>query len=195
MNIHKITAEQILPLDVYGQQRDALRMAILPVKARRRIAIGPDCTAYFENAETMLHQVHEMLWIEKGGEGQLADELAAYNPLIPQGRELVATVMFEIDDPVRRKAVLGKLGGVEHNIFIEIDGKRVATRPEVDVDRTTTEGKASSIHFVHFDFSPEQIMAFRQPSARVVIGVDHADYGHMAVMPEAMRQELGRDFG
>ena len=195
MNIHKITAEQILPLDVYGRERDARRMAILPVKARRRIAIGPDCTAYFENAETMLHQVHEMLWIEKGGEGQLADELAAYNPLIPQGRELVATVMFEIDDPVRRKALLGKLGGVEHNIFIEIDGKRVSTRPEVDVDRTTTEGKASSIHFVHFDFTPEQVMAFRQPSARVVIGVDHAAYGHMAVMPEAMRQELGRDFG
>ncbi len=78
----------------------------MEAKRHRRLEVGPDCTFYFENFETMWNQVHEMLFIEKGGEAQIADELSAYNPLVPKGRELVATVMFEIDDPVRRAAFL-----------------------------------------------------------------------------------------
>ena len=100
------------------RQRAERRKHISEIKRNRRLEVGPFATFYFEFYETMLHQVQEMLFIEKGGEAQLADELAAYNPLIPQGSELVATVMFEIDDPIRRGRVLATLGGVEDRAFI-----------------------------------------------------------------------------
>ena len=99
--------------------------ACAEIKKDRRLEVGPFATFYFECYDTMLHQVQEMLFIEKGGEEQIEDELAAYNPLIPQGSELVATVMFEIDDPVRRARVLGMLGGVEDKAFIRVGGDTI----------------------------------------------------------------------
>ncbi len=95
--------------------------------------VGPVCSFYFENYETMWHQIHEMLFIEKGGEAQIPDQLEAYNPLIPKGRERVATVMFEIDDPVRRRSLLARLGGVEETAFIKFGGHRIAGLAEEDV--------------------------------------------------------------
>ena len=141
----------------------------------------------------MWHQIHEMLYIEKGGGEQIADELAAYNPLIPQGRELVATVMFEIDDPRRRAAFLSKLGGVEETMFIEVAGEKIMSKPEADVDRTTADGKASSVQFVHFPMSEAAATAFKTPGTRAVLGISHVDYGHMAVIPEPIRAALARD--
>ncbi len=135
-----------------------------------------------------------MLFIEKGGEAQIADELSAYNPLVPKGRELVATVMFEIDDPVRRAAFLAKLGGVEETAFLRLAGETIQGVPEADVDRTSAQGKASSVQFIHFPFSDEQAEAFRRPGAEVVVGFGHPQYGHMAVLPEAVRQALAEDF-
>ena len=164
------------------------------MKRRRRMEVGPFATFYFESFDTMLQQIQEMLYIEKGGEAQLADELAAYNPLIPQGSELVATVMFEIDDEVRRAAVLGRLGGVEETAFIRVAGERVIGVPEEDVDRTNAAGKASSVQFVHFPFSAAQIAAFRDPANEIVVGFSHENYAHMAVMPEAVRAALATDF-
>ena len=142
----------------------------------------------------MLQQVQEMLHIEKGGEAQIADELHAYNPLIPKGHELVATVMFEIDDPVRRANVLARLGGVEDTMFIKIGDDKIMGQAEADQDRTNEQGKASSVQFVHFDFTLAQIARFRTSGQMVVIGLEHANYGHMAVMPDAMRVELAGDF-
>jgi hypothetical protein len=142
----------------------------------------------------MLHQVHEMLFIEKGGPEQIPDELAAYNPLIPQGSELVATVMFEIDDPLRRARVLGMLGGVENHAFIRVGAEQVRGVPEGDQERSRDDGKASAVQFVRFSFAPSQIAAFRSGSGDVVVGFDHPNYGHMAVMPQAVRDVLGRDF-
>ena len=193
-NKHEITQGDILAPEAYAAERKARRAQMVEVKRHRRIEVGPVCTFYFENYETMWHQVHEMLFIEKGGAEQIEDELRAYNPLIPKGRELVATVMFEIDEPMRRKAFLSRLGGVEETAFLAFAGQRVVGTPEADVDRTTAEGKASAVQFIHFALSPEQISAFRAPGTQIVIGFDHPAYGHMSVMPEPVRDALSKDF-
>ena len=98
-------------------------------------------------------QVQEMIYIEKGGLAQVPDELEAYNPLVPNGSELTATFMIEIDDPIRRKNVLDRLGGIEEAAFLRIGGETINGVPEADQDRTTAEGKASSVQFVHFPFT------------------------------------------
>jgi hypothetical protein len=190
----EITRADIIPIDAYTRERKTLRADIVQVKKRRRVEVGPFATFYFENYSTMWHQVHEMLYIEKGGDDQIADELRAYNPLIPKGRELVATVMFEIEDAVRRANELLKLGGVEHHIFLSVGGERIGARPEDDLERTKADGKTSSVHFVHFDFTPEQIAKFRDPKVQVIAGIDHPAYSHMAVLLPATRDTLGQDF-
>jgi hypothetical protein len=190
----EITRADIVALDEYTRTRKERRVAAVAMKRLRRMEVGPFATFYFENFDTMLQQIQEMLYIEKGGDAQLVDELAAYNPLIPQGSELVATVMFEIDDEVRRAAVLGRLGGVEETAFIRVAGERVIGVPEEDVDRTNAAGKASSVQFIHFPFSAARIAAFRDPANEIVVGFAHENYAHMAVMPEAVRTALAADF-
>jgi hypothetical protein len=135
-----------------------------------------------------------MLYIERGGEGQIADELAAYNPLIPNGRELVATLMFEIDEPDRRGRFLDGLGGVEETVTFTVGGHVVRGVPEADVDRTSADGKASSVQFLHFPFTAAQVAAFRAPDARVILGIEHPKYAHMTVLAEAARRALAADF-
>jgi len=190
----QITREDILPMASYEAERRELRRDLVAKKKFRRQDVGPVCTFYFENYDTMWAQVHEMLYIEKGGEEQIADELSAYNPLIPQGRELVATVMFEIDDPQRRHTFLAKLGGIEETAFFEVDGERIVGKPEEDVDRTTADGKASSVQFIHFPFSEAQIAKFKSPGTRVILGFSHPEYGHMTILPEEVRAALSKDF-
>lgn len=190
----QITRADILPLAEYGKKRDEFRNRVLAVKRHRRIEVGPVATFYFECYETMWQQIHEMLWIEKGGEDQIADELRAYNPLIPKGEELVATVMFEIDDPVRRKSFLSRLGGVEDTAFLRFAGETITGQPEADVDRTSAEGKASSVQFIHFPFTAAQIAKFRQAGTEVVLGFAHVNYGHMSMLPEPVRAALAGDF-
>lgn len=196
MSVRKkeITPADILPPLEYAKRRDSMRKEIVRRKKNRRLEVGPFATFHFECYETMLQQVQEMLHIEKGGAAQIADELHAYNPLIPKGAELVATVMFEIDDPVRRANVLARLGGVEETMFIRVGDDKVVGRPEEDQDRTNADGKASSVQFVHFSFSPDQIARFRAGGQMIVVGMEHPNYGHMAVMPETMRAELAGDF-
>ncbi len=191
-----IQRDDIQSLAVYGAERPERRRAIIAYKRHRRLEVGPVAAFYFENYATMLSQIQEMLWIEKGGEEQIADELAAYNPLIPQGRELVATLMFEIADPDRRAAMLSWLGGVEETVSLEVAGRKILARPDAEdgIERTRADGKTSSIHFLHFPFQAEQISAFRAPGARVIAAIEHPEYAHMAVMPEAMRQALAEDF-
>jgi Protein of unknown function (DUF3501) len=190
----EITREDILPMTAYEGERRELRRDLVAKKQFRRQEIGPVCTFYFENYDTMWAQVHEMLYIEKGGEAQIPDELSAYNPLIPQGRELIATVMFEIDDEQRRRTFLSKLGGIEETAFFEIDGERVVGKPEEDVDRTTADGKASSVQFIHFHFSDAQVAKFKQPGTRVILGFTHPAYGHMTILSEEVRSALAQDF-
>ncbi len=191
---HEITAADILPLADYAKTRVETRKKLSARKKNRRVEVGPYVTFYFENFDTMWLQVQEMLHIEKGGAEQLVDELAAYNPLVPKGAELVATFMIEIDDPEKRKRMLMRLGGVETTAFIQIGADKILCQAEEDQDRTSAEGKASSVQFVHFPFTPAQIAAFRAPGAQVIVGLGHENYGHMAVLPEAVRQELAGDF-
>jgi hypothetical protein len=193
-NKHIITRSDILEPAAYSAERKALREKVIAVKRRRRMEVGPFATFYFENYETMWHQVHEMLHIEKGGEAQVEDELRAYNPLIPQGREWVATVMLEIEDPVRRAKTLAKLGGIENHMFVTAAGETIRGRSESDVERTKPDGKTSSVHFVRFAFTDGQVAAARRNGAQVVVGFDHPEYSHMAVMPEPVRQSLIEDF-
>ncbi len=188
-----ITRDDIIPMDVYGRERKERRAELVCLKKHRRMEVGPVCTFHFENYETMWHQVHEMLFIEKGGEAQIPDELAAYNPLIPNGRELVATVMFEIDEPKRRETFLAKLGGVEETATLQFDGETVTGLAEEDVDRTTAAGKASAVQFIHFPFTAEQAAKFKTPGTQVIVGFRHPGYSHMAVMAEATRAALSED--
>ncbi|HJO85806.1 MAG TPA: DUF3501 family protein, partial [Rhodospirillales bacterium] len=166
-----LTREDILDLAAYEKIREQRRSEIVAAKKLKRVAVGPYATFYFESFDTMWYQVQEMLRIEKGGEAQLTDELEAYNPLIPKGKELVATVMFEIDNPDIRTAFLTGLGGVEDCMMIGINGEQVIAKPEQDVDRTNAAGKASSVQFVHFNFSADQITKFKENNARVTVGI------------------------
>ena len=190
----EILKEDIMPLDVYTKNRKELRKNIVNFKKDRRIALGPYATFYFESYETMLAQVQEMLYIEKGGDEQLKDELIAYNPLIPNGKELTATLMFEIDNPVSRSAFLSKVGGIEEKVFIKIDGEVIKAIPEEDVDRTSSEGKASSVQFIHFKFTDEQIQKFKSNNGEVEIGIDHDEYSHTTKLSTANLSSLSADF-
>jgi len=190
----EIQKEDIMPLDVYTKNRRELRKNIVDFKKNRRIALGPYATFYFESYETMLAQVQEMLYIEKGGDEQLKDELSAYNPLIPNGKELTATLMFEIDNPISRAAFLGKVGGIEETVFMKINGEKIKAIPEEDVDRTSAEGKASSVQFIHFKFSDDQIAKFKSEEIEVEIGIDHKEYSHTTKLSAENKKSLSADF-
>jgi hypothetical protein len=190
----EIQKEDIIPLDMYIEKRKELRKNILDFKKNRRIALGPYATFYFESYETMLAQVQEMLYIEKGGDEQLKDELSAYNPLIPKGKELTATLMFEIDNPISRAAFLGKVGGIEETVFMKINGERIKAVPEEDVDRTSAEGKASSVQFIHFNFSDDQIEKFQSNSSEIELGIDHKEYSHSTKLTNENISSLSADF-
>ena len=159
-----------------------------------RDSLGPYATFYFESFETMLAQIQEMLYIEKGGDEQLKDELKAYNPLIPQGKELVATLMFEIDNPLSRADFLSKVGGIEEKVYIQINGEKIIAKPEADLDRTSAEGKASSVQFLHFDFSDAQIEIFKNINNKVLLGIDHSLYNHMTTISKDVKESLISDF-
>jgi hypothetical protein len=191
---HEITRTDIIPMEQYAKERRDRYRAITAAKQNRRMDIGPFATLYFENFDTMLFQVMEMLHIERGGEEQIAGELEAYNPLIPKGSELVATFMIEIGDAARRTQVLATLGGIEETISMTVGGETIKAVAEIDMDRSTAEGKASSVQFLHFPFTRAQIEAFRKPGSEIVVSVGHAGYRHMAVMPESVRAALADDF-
>ena len=190
----QILKEDISPLNIYTKQRKELRKNIVEFKKNRRVALGPYATFYFESYETMLAQIQEMLYIEKGGDDQLKDELAAYNPLVPNGRELTATLMFEIDNPVSRAAFLGKVGGIEEKVFMKVDGDLIKAVPEEDVDRTSSEGKASSVQFIHFKFNEQQIEKFKSNSSDIMLGIDHVEYSHTTKLSDVVIKSLLADF-
>ena len=191
----EITRSDIISIDEYAKIRKERRRAMTEIKRNRRIAVGPDATFYFENYDTMWHQIHEMLYIERGGEKQISDELDAYNPLIPQGRELIATLMFEIDEPERRGRFLAGLGGVEETVTISLDNRVIHAKPEVDIDRTSAEGKASSVQFLIFSFTDKDVEFFCNPSVRALLAIEHKKYSHMTLLSEAARAALQKDFG
>ena len=190
----RITESDLLTDADYQARRKELRGEAIAMKKNRRIEVGPFATFYFENYQTMWLQVHEMLRIEKGGKEQVAGELEAYNPLIPQGAELIATLMLEIEDAGRRDRTLRTLGNIEESAFLDLDDERIKAAPTEYEDRTTPDGKTSSVHWLRFVFTPAQIAKFRSGTGQAVLGFAHPNYGHMAVIPAAVREELARDF-
>ena len=190
----QIEKEDLLPFDVYAKSRKQIRKDLVEFKKNRRIAIGPYATFYFESFETMVAQIQEMLHIEKGGDEQLKDELTAYNPLVPNGKEFTATLMFEIDNPISRGTFLGKVGGIEEKIFMKIDNEVVKAVPEDDVDRTSAAGKASSVQFIHFKFNDDQINKIKSGNVNIELGIDHKEYAHTTKLTEDNIKSLSADF-
>lgn len=189
----QVTPADLMPDAEFAKVRKDRRAALMPVKRLRRVELGPFCTFHFESFDTMLFQIQEMLLIEKGGAAQVPDELAAYNPLIPQGSELVATILLEIEDAVRRAATLAKLGGIEDRFFLQVGPTKVLGVPEGDQERTREDGKTSSVHFLRFPLKPEQAAVFRDPATTIMVGCDHEGYAHLAVLAPATRAELAKD--
>ena len=194
-NENKIVEKSdLITYEEYAKNRKQIRKKLVELKKNRRISLGPYATFYFENFETMLGQIQEMLHIEKGGDQQLKDELEAYNPLIPKGKELIATLMFEIDDPTLRSDFLSKVGGIEEKVFIQINKEKIKAAAEADVDRTSAEGKASSVQFLHFNFSEKQIIQFKDINNKIKLGIDHELYDHFIEIPDTIKNSLIRDF-
>jgi len=191
----RITPADILTDTEYAARRSGLRAGLIAAKKNRRMEVGPYATFYFENYDTMWLQVMEMLRIEKGGAAQIDGELETYNPLIPQGSELIATMMIEIEDAIARDRILRTLGGIEETVYMELGAERIAAAPTEYEDRTTPDGKTSSVHWLRFRFTPGQIARFREGVERILVGIGHTDYGHMAVMPDRVREALAADFG
>ena len=190
----EIEKQDLMPAEAYAESRKKIRKELVEFKKNRRIALGPYATFYFESFETMVAQIQEMLYIEKGGDEQLKDELTAYNPLVPNGKELTATLMFEIDNPLSRGAFLGKVGGIEKKIFIKIENEVVKAVPEDDVDRTSAEGKASSVQFIHFKFNDDQINKIKSGNTSIELGIDHKEYSHTTKLTEDNVKSLSADF-
>lgn len=190
----RITEADLLSGADYLARRAELCAQSIAAKKLRRVEVGPFATFHFENFQSMWLQVQEMLRIEKGGAEQVAGELEVYNPLIPQGTELIATLMLEIEDPVRRDATLRTLRGIEETAFLDLGGERIQATPTEYEDRTTADGKTSSVHWLRFVFTPAQIATFKSGAGDAVLGFSHPNYGHMAVIAAAVRSELAKDF-
>jgi len=189
-----VEKSDLMAADQYVKIRKKFRKELVEFKKKRRVSIGPYATFYFECFETMCGQIQEMLHIEKGGEEQLKDELKAYNPLVPKGKELVATLMFEIDNPLSRTEFLNKVGGIEEKVFIKVNNEKINSIPENDVDRTSSEGKASSVQFIHFNFSDKQIDKFKDLNNEIFLGIEHSLYNHITKISEETKKALIFDF-
>lgn len=193
-NARTITPDDILPLDRYELIRNDKKQEALLRKKLTRMGVGPHATALFETWDSMWLQVQEMLRIEKGGADQLVDELAAYDPMVPKGRELTCTLLFEIEDPVRRDAFLRTIGGVEDHISLQVGGQVIKARPEGDVERTReSDGKASAVHFLHFDFDDAAMAAWKSGERNAMVVIDHPNYGHAAIISADSREYLARE--
>tara|TARA_B100001121_G_scaffold29106_1_gene23504 strand:- start:86 stop:676 length:591 start_codon:yes stop_codon:yes gene_type:complete len=194
MKRFNIKEDDVINIDKYISERPKIKKEISQIKKFRRIPVGPYATFYFECYDTMIYQVQEMLYIERGGIEQMKDELRAYNPLVPKGKELVATLMFEIDNEFKRKEFLNSVGGIEEETFIQVGEQKITSRPEQDTDRTNEEGKASSVHFLHFDFTEKLIKEFVKDESVVLLGFSHKNYKHLSELSLEAKIELKKDF-
>jgi hypothetical protein len=192
--MQKITRDDIIDPDAYAGRREEHRKRYREIKKHRRVDVGPVVSFYFESRETMWHQIQEMVHIERGGEEQIADELDAYNPLVPEGRDLRCTMMIEIDDEARRDAMLRKLGWIDEKVQIVVGERRIPAEPLQDAERNTPDGKTSSVHFLVFRFDDEAVAAFRDEGVPARLEIAHESYGHGAAIAGEIRKALAADF-
>jgi len=191
--MNKLSRDDIIDPADYAARRKELRQVIRAIKEDRRIDVGPFVSFYFENRDTMWHQIHEMLYIEKGGKEQVADELEAYNPLVPGGRDLRCTMMIEIDDEDRRNTTLRKLGWIDEKVVLRVGDHTVTAEPLQETERNTSDGKTSSVHFLIFRFDDTAAAAFKDTASRASLDIEHENYGHGAMIAGASRDSLAAD--
>ncbi len=191
----KIALSDLLSIDAYEAQRPVIRKAIMEHKKTRKVALGPNAMLHFEDYMVMRYQILELIRAEKiDSEAELLEELEAYNPLIPDGKNLKVTFMLEYPDPVERQDKLRQLIGIEELISIRI-GETDPVYPIANEDLPrSTEEKTSSVHFLRFEFSDEVIAAARA-GAPWVVRSEHLNYQHTsAALSDEIRESLLRDF-
>ncbi len=193
MSERTITREQILAPEEYERQRDAIRRRVMALKRRRRVPCGEHAMFHFECRETMLYQIHEMLRVEGSWHrpGAIEEELEAYNPLIPGGRELVATLMFEYETPEERNEHLTRLTGIERHVWLQV-GDAPVIRAEIDRAQVS-ETRISSVQYVRWPLDDRSIALLRVPGTVVRVGIDHPHDTATAVIGEETRRELASD--
>ncbi len=190
----KLTHEDLMTLETYSIERNNFRAKVMSHKKNRRVALGDNTTLYFEDKLTIQYQVQEMLRIEKIFEyGAIDEELNAYNPLIPDGKNWKATFMIEYADITERKIALEKLIGVEDSIWVQIDDfEKVFAIADEDLERANSE-KTSAVHFMRFEFTTDMINAAKK-GIEIKIGSEHANLNIENVITENVTQSLTADF-
>jgi len=193
MMSQSITRDDLMSLEVYAEKRGEFRQRVLEHKKHRQIALGPNATLYFEDRLTLLYQIQEMLRIEKVFEADgINEELEAYNPLIPSGRNFKATFMIEYPDPVVRAAQLEKMVGVEDLVWMQVgEHDRVWAIADEDLERSTAE-KTSAVHFLRFELSDEMAQALKE-GAELHAGVQHPVYQYDLTVEDETRASLLND--
>jgi hypothetical protein len=190
----KLTPEDLLSLEAYHRERAQLRAEVLAHKRNRQVAIGSNLTLYFEDRLTMRYQIQEMLRAERIFEIEaIIEELAAYNPLIPDGTNLKATMMLEYPDAAQRRTALAHLAGVERRVYLRVSTlEPVFAVADEDLSRSD-EDKTSAVHFLRFELDEKTRAAFKA-GAPVAFGVDDDRYRHEVEVSDAVRVSLSADF-
>lgn len=191
---NRLTRDDLYTLEQYASRRNAFRAQVLAHKKNRTVHLGPHMTLIFEDRLTVQYQVQEMLRIERIAEASgIEDELAAYNPLIPDGTNLKATLLIEFPDPQVRARELARLQRIEDHLYVEVSGSgRARAVADEDLDRSNAS-KTSAVHFIRFELNETQIATWRAGAA-VSIGVDDERYGHATLLPLSVRSALAMDF-
>ncbi|HUG97915.1 MAG TPA: DUF3501 family protein [Gammaproteobacteria bacterium] len=186
----RLAASDLMSLEQYARERPEFRAKVLAHKKNRQVALGPNATLYFEDSLTIQYQVQEMLRIEKIFEAEgIEDELAAYNPMIPDGSNWKATFMLEYPDAEVRKRELARLIGVEDKVWVQVEGHdKVYAIADEDLERESEE-KTSSVHFLRFELTPAMISSLKGGSA-VAMGADHDNLQVKATVSDQVRGAL-----
>ncbi|OFZ98032.1 MAG: hypothetical protein A3H35_00800 [Betaproteobacteria bacterium RIFCSPLOWO2_02_FULL_62_17] len=190
----KIRRENLLTLEAYAKERAAFRSRIIAHKKNRMVQIGAHLVLHFEDELTIRYQIQEMLRVEKiFEESGIQEELEAYNPLVPDGRNLKATMMLEYEDATERAKCLAGLIGIEDKVWMQAgDCPKTFAIADEDLDRENAD-KTSSVHFLRFEFDDVSVQALRTGSD-LFVGVDHETYSGGVTVPAQVRQSLLRDF-
>ena len=190
----RITRDSLLTLEAYAKTRQDFRARVLAHKKPRTVHLGDHVTLLFEDELTVRYQIQEMLRIEKTFEDAgIQDELDAYNPLIPDGRNWKATMLVEFEDVDERRGALARLRGIEDRVWVQVEARpRVYAIADEDLERENDE-KTSAVHFVRFELTPDTIRALKAGAA-LSMGVDHPQYtAALRVVPEQTRRALLAD--
>ena len=191
----KLAATDLMPLEQYARERPAFRTRVMRHKGERQLAVGPNATWCFEDRLTVQYQVQEMLRTERIFETPaIADELGAYNPLIPDGSNWKVTLLIEFVQPAERARALARLKGIEDRCWVEVAGHpRVLAIADEDLERENEE-KTSAVHFLRFELNPGMIASLRAAAA-LAAGIDHEHYRHaVPEVPASTRLALMADF-